>query len=82
MANTDDIVSPLECGLCKKDVYGKEEVPGVTADYVGGEVRGLCRDCLDFLVSFSLSSTFGEAEVIAKAEPHRFQSLKSKLEVV
>jgi len=79
---TDETIPSLECGLCKKHVDGKEELPGVTADYVGGEVRGLCRDCLDFLVSFSLSSTFGEAEVIAKAEPHRFQSLKSKLEVV
>tara|TARA_B100000949_G_C14283909_1_gene453207 strand:+ start:2258 stop:2503 length:246 start_codon:yes stop_codon:yes gene_type:complete len=74
-------IAPLDCGLCKKRV-AKPDVPGVTADYEGEKDRGLCKECLEFLVSFSLSNTFAEAEAIAKAEPRRFQSLKEKLEVV
>ncbi len=72
--------SIISCGLCKRSVELDET--GVRASYQGNEIRGLCKDCLDFLVSFSLSSSFDEAEKVAKAEPQRFQYLKEKLEVV
>lgn len=76
MASSDTI----SCGICSKVVDSAEA--GVRASYIGNELRGLCKDCLDFVVSFSLCQSFSEAEKIVKAEPLRFQNLKAKLEIV
>tara|TARA_B100000749_G_C18359723_1_gene436961 strand:- start:302 stop:532 length:231 start_codon:yes stop_codon:yes gene_type:complete len=70
----------INCGLCKRPVDLDET--GVRASYHDNEMRGLCKTCLDFLVSFSLTSSFDEAEKVVKAEPQRFQYLKEKLEIV
>ncbi len=70
----------ITCGICTKEIDAAEA--GVRANYIGDELRGLCRDCLDFIVSFSLCISFEEAEKVIKAEPLRFQNLKSKLEIV
>ena len=70
----------ISCGICTKIIDSNEA--GVRANYIGDELRGLCRECLDFVVSFSLCVSFEEAEKVVKAEPLRFQNLKSKLEIV
>ena len=71
----------MNCGLCK--VYISDDTrPGVVANFHEGGQRGLCNDCLDFVVAFALSTTFSEAEGIIKAEPFKFQMLKEKLEIV
>ncbi len=70
----------ISCGICSKVVDSAEA--GVRASYIGNELRGLCKDCLDFVVSFSLCISFEEAEKVVKAEPIRFQNLKAKLEIV
>ena len=76
MASSDTI----SCGICSNVV--EAELAGVRASYIGNELRGLCKDCLDFVVSFSLCKSFDEAEKVVKAEPIRFQNLKAKLEIV
>ena len=75
-----DVSDTISCGICSKVI--EAELAGVRASYIGNELRGLCKDCLDFVVSFSLCVSFEEAEKVVKAEPIRFQNLKSKLEIV
>ena len=70
----------MNCGLCKLQIKEGDK-PGVVANYDGDEVRVLCSSCLNFIIAFSLSSSFEEAEQVSKSEPFIYQALKAKLEV-
>jgi len=68
------------CGLCGQEVEGfAVRQSSEDSEQYG---KGLCGLCLDFIVSFSMSSTFKEAETLTKSEPLRFLRLKQKLEVI
>jgi hypothetical protein len=68
------------CGLCGQEVENFAVRQGAKDSEQFG--KGLCNSCLDFVVSFSMSSSFEEAEALTKAEPQRFLRLKQKLEVI
>ena len=70
----------MNCGLCKLQIKEGDK-PGVVANYDGDEVIVLCSSCLNFIIAFSLSSSFEEAEQVSKSEPFTYQALKAKLEV-
>ena len=67
-------------GLCGQQVEGFAVRQGSQDSKQYGQ--GLCSSCLDFVVAFSMSSTFEEAEELTKGEPQRFLRLKQKLEVI
>ena len=86
MASREMLPDPLpaiHCGLCRTTIKDPD-TPGVASEYITGDIRGLCRGCLDFVVTFSMTESLEEAETLIKDKEIkiRFQSLKDKLEAL
>ena len=86
MTSRDRLPDPLpdiNCGLCTTMIKDPG-TPGVASEYIEGDIRGLCRDCLDFIVSFSMTQSLEEAKILVRESKVtlRFKNLKDKLEAV
>ena len=78
-----DPLPDINCGLCTM-LIKDPDTPGVASEYIDGSIRGLCRECLDFVVSFSMTQSYSEAETMVKEGKValRFKNLKDKLEAI